>query len=138
MNYYLMIYHNYKVFPIFDWNRIFYKSLFFYLYLLLLVLYFDSNDNYTLNDIAYLICRGGWPISVQDDKELGYEITRNYYDSFFVFENSENEKFRNKKPEILKMIFRSLARNISIEAPNTTIIYDKKGDNQMVYLHIIS
>ena len=91
--------------------------------------YFDINDDFQLSDIAYLICRGGWPISVQDDKDLGLEITRNYYDSLFVFENSENEKFRNKKPEIFKMILRSYARNISTEAPNSTIIEDVKSSN---------
>ncbi len=91
--------------------------------------YFDINDDFQLSDIAYLICRGGWPISVQDDKDLGLEITRNYYDSLFVFENSENEKFRNKKPEVFKMILRSYARNISTEAPNSTIIEDVKSSN---------
>ena len=91
--------------------------------------YFDINDDFQLSDVAYLICRGGWPISVQDDKDLGLEITRNYYDSLFVFENSENEKFRNKKPEIFKIILRSYARNISTEAPNSTIIEDVKSSN---------
>jgi len=32
------------------------------------------------------------------------------------FETSENNKFRNKSPEIMKMILRSYARNISTEA----------------------
>ena len=46
--------------------------------------YFDINSDFQLSDVAYLLCRGGWPIAVQDDKELGLEITRNYYDSLFV------------------------------------------------------
>lgn len=86
--------------------------------------FFDLNDKITLKDIAYLICRGGWPISIQEDKELGLEITRNYYDSLFVYDNGDNEKFRNKKPEIFKMILKSYARNISSEAPASTIIAD--------------
>ena len=91
--------------------------------------YFDINGDFTLADTAYLLCRGGWPVSIQDDRDLGLEITRNYYDSLFVFENSENEKFRNKKPEVFKMILRSCARNISTEAPNSTIIEDVKASN---------
>ena len=82
--------------------------------------YFDLNDDYHLSDTAYLLCRGGWPLSVQDDKELGLEITKNYYDSLFVFENCYNEKFRNKNPEVIKMILRSYACNISTEAPNSS------------------
>jgi hypothetical protein len=90
---------------------------------------FDMNTEFTLHDAAYLTCRGGWPIAIQADKHLGLEITRNYYDSLFVFENSDNEKFRNKKPEVFKMILRSLARNISTEAPNTTIMDDIRSTN---------
>lgn len=95
--------------------------------------YFDVNSDFHLSDIAYLICRGGWPISIQEDKDLGLEITRNYYDSLFVFENSDNEKSRNKKPEVFKMILRSYARNISSEAPNTTIIEDIKSSNSRAF-----
>lgn len=91
--------------------------------------YFDTNDSFTLNDVSYLLCRGGWPISVQDNKKLGLEITQNYYNSLFVFESCENMTFRNKKPEIFKMILRSLARNISTSVPNTTIIEDVRSSN---------
>lgn len=90
---------------------------------------YDSNDDFKLEDIAYLICRGGWPISLLVDKDLSLEITKNYYDSLFVFENSENEKFRNKKPEVFKMILKSYARNISSQASNSTIIEDVKSNN---------
>lgn len=90
---------------------------------------FDINNDFTIADTAYLLCRGGWPISIQEDKELGLEITQNYYDSLFVFEGNENDKFRNKKPEIFKMILRSIARNISTQAPNTTIIADVRSSN---------
>lgn len=91
--------------------------------------YFDENSSFSLLDCAYLLCRGGWPMSIQEDKELGLEITRNYYDGLFVFENGENEKFRDKNPEVFKMILRSLARNISTEAANSTIIADIKANN---------
>ncbi len=94
---------------------------------------FDLNSGFSLNDAAYLICRGGWPISIQDDKDLGLEITRNYYDSLFVFEDSNNELFRNKKTEVFKMILRSYARNISTEAPASTIIADICSSNNRTF-----
>lgn len=90
---------------------------------------YDANEDFTLDDIAFLICRGGWPISILVDKELSLEITKNYYDSLFVFENSENEKFRNKKTEIFKMILKSYARNISTQVSNQTIIEDVRSNN---------
>ncbi len=91
---------------------------------------FDSNEDFTLKDVAFLVCRGGWPISVISDKEVSLDVTRNYYNSLFVFEDCDNENFRNKRPEILKMILRSYARNISSEASKRTIIEDVRQSNE--------
>lgn len=99
---------------------------------------FDGKDNYpwdmnaeiTLDDIAFLMCRGGWPISVQAPRDIAVEITKNYYNSLFVFEDCENERFRNKKPDVLKMILRSYARHISTEAAISTIIADVRQSNE--------
>lgn len=85
---------------------------------------FDLNNGFTLEEAAYLICRGGWPISLQDDKELGLEIMYNYYNSLFIFEYSDNEKFRDLKPETLKTILASYARNISTEASISSMLRD--------------
>ena len=90
----------------------------------------DMNSDFTLNDVAFLLCRGGWPIAVLAPKEIALEITKNYYNGLFVFEDSENERFRNKKPEVLRMILRSYARNISTEAAVSTIISDIKQNNE--------
>lgn len=90
----------------------------------------DMNTDFTLDDVAFLICRGGWPISVLAQREIALEITKNYYNGLFVFEDSENERFRNKKPEVLRMILRSYARNISTEAAVSTIISDIRQSNE--------
>ncbi len=90
----------------------------------------DMNDEISLNDIAFLICRGGWPISVQAPKEIAIEITKNYYNGLFVFEDCENERFRNKRPDVLRMILRSYARHISTEASISTIISDVRQSNE--------
>ncbi len=90
----------------------------------------DMNEDFTLDDVAYLLCRGGWPISVLAPKEIALEITKNYYSGLFVFEDSENERFRNKKPEVLRMILRSYARNISTEAAVSTVISDIRQSNE--------
>lgn len=99
---------------------------------------FDGTGNYpwkvdhdfTLEDVAHLLCRGGWPISVLAQKEIAIEITKNYWNGLFVFEDCENERFRNKKPEVLKMIVKSYARHISTEAAISTIIADVRQSNK--------
>lgn len=90
----------------------------------------DMNADFTLDDVAFLLCRGGWPISVLAPRDIAIEITKNYYNGLFVFEDSENERFRNKKPEVLRMILRSYARNISSEAAVSTIISDIRQSNE--------
>lgn len=90
----------------------------------------DMNSEFTLEDVAFLLCRGGWPIAVQAPRDIALEITKNYYGGLFIFEDSENERFRNKKPEVLRMILRSYARNISTEAAVSTIISDIRQSNE--------
>ena len=90
----------------------------------------DMNQDFTLEDVAFLLCRGGWPIAVLAPRDIALEIIKNYYNGLFVFEDSENERFRNKKPEVLRMILRSYARNISSEAAVSTIISDIRQSNE--------
>ncbi len=85
---------------------------------------FSINENYYLQDIAFYICRGGWPLSLVNDRKKALKITENYYSTLFEFENSKNNKFRNKKPELFKMILRSYARNVSTEVRRKTILED--------------
>lgn len=84
----------------------------------------DPNKSFTYEDVAFLICRGGWPLSLSDDREDSLEITQNYYNGLFYFDDNDNETFRNKNPEIFKMILKSYARNISTEATIQTIKKD--------------
>lgn len=90
----------------------------------------EVNQEFSLEDIAHLTCRGGWPISVLAPKDIAIEITKNYWNGLFIFEDCENERFRNKKPEVLKMIVRSYARHISTEAAVSTIISDVRQSNE--------
>ena len=90
----------------------------------------DMNAGFTLDDVAFLLCRGGWPISVLASRDIALEVTKNYYNGLFVFEDCENERFRNKRPEVLKMILRSYARHISTEAAVSTIIADVRQNNE--------
>lgn len=83
------------------------------------------NSEITLKDIANLVCRGGWPLSVKANNIYdGIEITRNYYNGLFNFEYSENARFRSLKNDLTRALLKSYARNISTEASNTKIISD--------------
>lgn len=87
-----------------------------------------ANENKIgLSEIAFLICRGGWPISVMAKKEYAINVTKNYYDGLFVIENESDEFaafLKNKNIELLQIILRSFARNISTQAKRTGMIRD--------------
>lgn len=94
---------------------------------------YDANESIRLNDVAFMCCRGGWPISVISDKKIAIDVTRNYYNSLFVFEDCDNEQFRNKKPDVLKQVLRSYARNISSEAQLSHIAEDVRQSNERTF-----
>ncbi len=92
----------------------------------------DLNEEHSLNDTAFYICRGGWPKSINDDKDVSLDVTRNYYEGLFNFKNSENPKYKKKNPNFFRMILKSYARNISTEATYQTILNDVMISNSRV------
>lgn len=91
--------------------------------------FFDENKESSLENVAFLISRGGWPKSVLSEKEKSIQVTKNYFDGLFNFENDENSFYKNKKSEITKRILKSYARNISTEASYQTILTDVNETN---------
>lgn len=85
---------------------------------------FNTNDSYSINDTAFYVCRGGWPLSVLCDKETSLLVTKNYISTLFEFENNPNKKFRNKKQKLFEIILKSYARNISTEVRRSVMIKD--------------
>lgn len=83
-----------------------------------------TNENYGIRDTAFYLCRGGWPLSILAGKDKALKITKNYVDTLFEFENSPNQKFRNKKPKTLLTLLKSYARNVSTEARKSVLIND--------------
>lgn len=85
-----------------------------------------KNENPTsLLDIAFLICRGGWPVSTFAEKEYAIEVTKNYYEGLFLVENESDdfaEFLKNKDIELLKLILKSYARNISTQSKKNKMI----------------
>lgn len=81
----------------------------------------------SLPDIAFLLCRGGWPRAVLADKDVAVDVTDNYYQGLFNIEDESDEFYefiKDKDIDLLKLIVKSYARNISSEAKRTTMISD--------------
>ncbi len=86
---------------------------------------YENDNSVSLSKIAYLICRGGWPISAISDEEYSLDVTTNYYDGLFTVEDESDEfaqLLKNKNLDLLKLILKCYARNISTQAKKSTMI----------------
>ena len=88
---------------------------------------YDNQNPISLADIAFYVCRGGWPIAVKAKKEYAINVTDNYYNGLFTIEDESDEFaefLKNKNIDLLKLVLKTLARNISTQAKNTSMIAD--------------
>lgn len=82
-----------------------------------------STNALNIDDIAWLICRGGWPKATLLDKEVALDQAYDYFDGVVNSDISRVDGV-NRNPERAKRIFRSLARHQATQAPITTICSD--------------
>ena len=77
----------------------------------------------TLEDIAYLCCRGGWPRSIFMEKDIALEQAFDYYEAVV---NSDISRVDNitRNPERVKNLMKSYARNIGSQVSNETLKND--------------
>ena len=80
-------------------------------------------NNLSLEDIAYLCCRGGWPRSVFMNKEIALEQAFDYYDAIVNTDISRVDGV-SRNSERAKNLMKSYARNIGTQASLETIKND--------------
>lgn len=83
----------------------------------------SAMNNLTLDDIAFLCCRGGWPRSIFMEDEIALEQAYDYYDAVINSDISRVDGV-NRNPERAKNLMRSYSRNIGTQANNETIKED--------------
>lgn len=85
---------------------------------------FDTQSNdLTIDEIAYLTCRGGWPWATLIPKEVALDQAFDYVDSV-VNRDIQRVDGVKRNPERAKSLLRSYARNISQPIPYSTIRKD--------------
>ena len=79
--------------------------------------------NLDLDRLAFLVCRGGWPQSVDMKDNIALEQAFDYYDAIVHFDINRicSEK---KNSQRVKNIMRSYARHQGAQVPNTTLAKD--------------
>lgn len=88
----------------------------------------SATSNLSIEKIAFLICRGGWPASVSQKNESALKMATNYVESVINMDVQRVDGVE-KNPERVRMLLRSLARNISTMASGQTIMADMESND---------
>ncbi len=80
----------------------------------------------SLEDLASLIVRGGWPASLEVKSDAKYRFAKEYVKSL-VHEEVKMVDGVERNPEKMQNVLRSLARNISTQVSHSTIETDVKN-----------
>ena len=84
----------------------------------------------TLEQIAFILTRGGWPAAVNESNEtLALKKVYDYYEAV-VNEDISRVDSVEKSPDRVRSLIRSLSRNISSEANTTTILNDLRANDE--------
>lgn len=81
----------------------------------------------SLEDIASIIVRGGWPASISIKSDAKYRIAKEYVKSL-IHEEVRSVDGVERNTEKMQNVLRSLARNISTQVSNSTIEADIKNN----------
>lgn len=86
-----------------------------------------AKSTLTREDIAYLICRGGWPEALEMDKEIALDKAFDYVDAIAERDMSRVDK-TNRSPERVRRLMRSYARNQASQATFETMAEDMRAN----------
>ena len=96
----------------------------------------------SIKDYAFVICRGGWPLSLTEDRDVALEQAFSYYEmltSEDIF--SLNDIPLKKDEQRAKHLLRAYSRNISIASSDTTLkndvmTFEDTFDNETFYKYM--
>lgn len=83
----------------------------------------DGDSNLSIDRLAFLVCRGGWPQSVDMRDEIALDQAFDYYDAV-VHSDINRADGVQKDAEKVKRLMRSYARNQGAQVPNTVLSRD--------------
>ena len=89
----------------------------------------DGASNLSIDRLAFLVCRGGWPQAVDMRDEIALGQAMDYYDAVVHSDINRVDNVQ-KKPERVKRLMRSYARNQGGQVPNTVLAQDIAANDE--------
>lgn len=84
---------------------------------------FAAISNLSIEALSHILCRGGWPATLKLSKEASLRTARDYVEAVINFDISAVDGV-DKNPERVRLLMRSIARNIGTQASLQTIKAD--------------
>lgn len=90
----------------------------------------SGESKLSLEDIAFLICRGGWPYATELDGDLALDQVKYYYDGVTRSDISRVDGVHRSR-EMVKRLMRSYSRHQGTQATLTTIVEDIRSFDEL-------
>lgn len=87
-----------------------------------------TKSNLSISDIAFLICRGGWPQSIGKSKDAAMLIADQYVKSIYEYDIKWLDG-PSRDPKRVQTFLRSYARNLQTLTKNTVLLEDMKTND---------
>jgi hypothetical protein len=91
----------------------------------------EAISGLSIQKIAFALCRGGWPASVKQKGAIALRMAVDYVEAVINYDVSRVDSVE-KNPERVRLLLRSLARNIATTATYQTIINDLEATDTTI------
>lgn len=89
----------------------------------------DGESDMTIDRLAFLACRGGWPQAIDMRDDIALDQARDYYDAVVRSDINRADNIQ-KNAEKVHRLMRSYARNQGSQVPNTVLARDVSANNE--------
>lgn len=90
----------------------------------------DGSSDLSIDRLAFLVCRGGWPQAVDMRDEIALDQAADYYDAVVHSDINRADNVQ-KNPERVRRLMRSYARNQGGQVPNTVLAQDISTNDEV-------
>lgn len=94
----------------------------------------DGETDMTIDRLAFLACRGGWPQAIDMRDDIALDQARDYYDAVVRSDINRADNIQ-KNSEKVRRLMRSYARNQGSQVPNTVLARDVSANDEESMSH---
>ncbi len=89
----------------------------------------DGESKISIDRLAFLVCRGGWPAAIDMRDEIALDQARDYFDAVVRSDINRADNVQ-KNPEKVRRLMQSYARNQGGQVPNTVLAEDVSANDE--------